>query len=229
MQEELTKNTELKTKRSSGQLAPLVMPRKLLDLFCCAGGAAMGMHKVFPNSEIVGVDIKSQPRYPFTFIQADAMTFPLEGYDFIWASPPCQAYSEATPITTKGKHPRLIEETRERLVLAGVPYIIENVEGARGNLKNPMMLCGTMFGLGVWRHRYFETNPNLFMSPMNCQHVGHPVTVNPPANARKNQGKRDFDKEKKAMGIDWMDKNEISQAVPPAYSEYLLRTMFATA
>ena len=194
--------------------------KNILDLFCCAGGAAVGLNRAFPDAKITGVDNKEQKNYPFNFVLADALEYDLSDYDFIWASPPCQAYSEATPITTKGNHPKLIHIIREKLIKSGKPYIIENVEGARRDLINPIMLCGTMFGLKVWRHRYFETSFDIILTPM-CNHIGHPVTINPPANARKHQGKRDFEKEKKAMKIDWMNKNEISQAIPPAYSEWL--------
>src|SRR5512135_844069 len=105
----------------------------------------MGLHRALPDAEIVGVDIKPQPRYPFTFVQADAMTFPLEGYDFIWASPPCQAHTALRKMWNSKPHADLIPQTRERLVAAGIPYVIENVPGAP--LSNPIRLCGTAFGL----------------------------------------------------------------------------------
>ncbi len=198
---------------------------KILDLFCGAGGASVGLHQA--GHEVVGVDIKPQPNYPFEFHQADALTYTLEGFDAYWASPPCQAYSEATPITTKYTHPRLIPVVRELLLATGKPFIIENVEGARKELITPLKLCGTMFGIGVWRHRYFELgNMTQLDSPCPCSHNGHPVTVNPPQNARRAQGgKRDFEKEQIAMEIDWMSKSEISQAIPPAYSEYIGRQL----
>ena len=192
---------------------------RILDLFCGAGGASVGLSQA--GFYVTGVDIISQPRYPYHFIQADALEMNLEGYDAYWASPPCQYYSEATPITTKGNHPNLIRRVHDLLMATGKPYVIENVEGARWHLENPIMLCGTMFGLGVWRHRWFEIKPCYFLSPFSCNHNGHPVTVNPPANARKAQGGRDFEKEKVAMGINWMDKKEISQAIPPAYSRFI--------
>jgi len=196
------------------------MKPKLLDLFCKAGGASVGYAKA--GFEVEGVDIEPQPHYPFKFYQADALTYPLDGYDAYHASPPCQAYSEATPITTKGKHPKLIIATHDILEATQKPYVIENVEGSRWYLENPIMLCGSMFGLGVWRHRWFEIKPCYFLSPFSCQHVGHPVTINPPQNARKSQGgKRDFNKEKLAIGIDWMTPQELSQAIPPAYTEYI--------
>ena len=192
---------------------------RILDLFCGAGGAAMGLHRA--GFEVVGVDIKPQKNYPFEFYQADAMTYPLEGFDAYWASPPCQGYSEATPITTKDRHPRLIGGVRHILAETGRPYVIENVEGSRFHLKTPTMLCGTMFQLKLWRHRWFEIWPTFVWPPYQCNHSVKPVTVNPPQNARRSQGGRDFGKECEAMGIDWMDKTEISQAIPPAYSEYI--------
>ena len=194
---------------------------RIIDLCCKAGGASMGLHQAFPKAEIIGVDIEPQPNYPFKFIQHDGLTFPLDGFDLGWASPPCQGYSECTPITTKSNHPKLIPQFRECFKAAGIPYIIENVEGARGDLINPLMLCGTMFGLMVWRHRYFETNPEIFWGPYNCNHKGHPVTINPASNARINQGPRNFQKEQIAMDIDWMNKKEIAQAIPPAYSKWI--------
>lgn len=136
------------------------MRPRLLDLFCGAGGASMGYHRA--GFEVIGVDIKLQPHYPFKFYQADALAFPLEGYDAYHASPPCQAYSEATPITTKSKHPQLIRIVHDLLIKLDKPYVIENVEGARWHLENPIMLCGTMFGLDVWRHRWFEVYPVYF-------------------------------------------------------------------
>ena len=122
------------------------MKLRLLDLFCGAGGASVGY--VRAGFEVEGVDIEPQPHYPFKFYQTDALEFPLEGYDAYHASPPCQAYSEATPITTKSKHPKLIKVVHDMLVGSGKSYVIENVEGARWYLENPIMLCGSMFGLG---------------------------------------------------------------------------------
>lgn len=196
-------------------------PPRLLDLFCGAGGCAKGYQRV--GFYVVGVDINPQPHYcGDEFYQADALTYPLEGFDAYHASPPCQGYSEATPITSKGKHPLLIEQVHDLLIATGKPYVIENVEGARFHLQNPVMLCGSMFQMTLWRHRWFETYPFYLMSPAGCQHSIKPITVNPPANARKSQGgKRDFEKERLAIGIDWMDKKEIAQAIPPAYTEYI--------
>ena len=90
------------------------MKPRLLDLFCCAGGAGMGYHRA--GFEVVGIDIKPQPHYPFEFHQADALTYPLEGFDAYHASPPCQYYSEATPLTTKCNHPHLIPHVHQILM-----------------------------------------------------------------------------------------------------------------
>lgn len=180
--------------------------------------------------EVVGVDIKPQPHYPFEFHQADALTYPPEGFDAYHASPPCQGYSKATPLTTKWKHPKLIYQIHCIFFVSGRPYVIENVEGARRYLKNPTMLCGTMFGLKVWRHRWFEIEPGYVWAPFTCNHKrGSCITINPPSNARKSQGgKRDFEKEKIAMGIDWMTKEELAQAIPPAYTEYIGKFLLET-
>lgn len=212
----------------------------LLDLFCKAGGAAMGYHRA--GFEIVGVDIEPQPRYPFEFVRADALTFPLEGFDAIHASPPCQAYVDSA---NKAKHPRLIEPTRERLLNAGVPYVIENVDCAP--LFNPLMLCGTMFRLRVIRHRLFESEPPIYFPPADCAHWGKvqngdfagvygrgargPRYVD--EHGRRNrwgkvpEGATLIEFWSEAMGIDWMTRVELTQAVPPAYTEYIGRQLMA--
>lgn len=130
--------------------------KKALDLFCGAGGATKGLQRA--GFHVTGVDISPQPRYcGDIFSQADAMEFPLGGYDFIWASPPCQRYTAgAKKWGTQDGHPDLIAPIRSRLLANGVPFVIENVETARPWLVDPVMLCGTQFGLGVFRHRLFE-------------------------------------------------------------------------
>src|SRR3972149_4281602 len=199
---------------------------KLLDLFCGAGGAGMGYH--LAGFDVVGVDINPQPNYPFEFVQGDALEYLLlhgRRFDVIHASPPCQAYSEATPIEQRASHPDLIDPVRNALLETGKPYIIENVENARGKLRNPMMLCGTMFGLKVWRHRYFEICPILAMSPATCQHIGRPVVINPGSNARRgrnDQRRRHHIVEyREAMQISWMTSTEIIEAIPPIYTKYI--------
>src|SRR6187200_2858563 len=123
------------------------MRPRLLDLFCCEGGAAIGYHRA--GFDVVGVDIVDRPRYPFEFHQADALTYPLDGFDAIHASPPCQAYS-ITKNAHDRQHPEMVEPVRARLVASGVPYVIENVVGAP--LIDPVTICGSMFDLRAWDH-----------------------------------------------------------------------------
>jgi DNA (cytosine-5)-methyltransferase 1 len=149
---------------------------RALDLFCCAGGATKGLQEA--GFHVTGVDIKPQPRYcGDEFHQADAIEFPVDGYDFIWASPPCQAFTSLRFMPTAKEHPNLIPQTREKLVRAQVPYCIENVEGAPlGASGYLILLCGTMFGLQtkdgraeLRRHRLFETSFSIALRPA-CQH-----------------------------------------------------------
>jgi len=197
----------------------------------------MGYH--LAGFEVVGVDLKPQKHFPFEFVQADAMTFPLDGYDAIHASPPCQAYSIATArwrANGSRVYPDLLEATRERLIAAGVPYVIENVEGARAKMREPVRLCGQMFGLGVVRHRLFEMNWFCWL-PFHIPCAGAVqrdlVSVTghgPPGRyyravtvAGHGGNSRTFRLQawKDAMGIPWMSREEITQAIPPAYTEYI--------
>lgn len=208
---------------------------RLLDLFCGAGGCSMGYHRA--GFEVVGVDIKPQPRYPFEFHQADAMTFPLNGFDVIHASPPCQAYTRMAKglLISQGRgreYPKLIESMRERLIGTQVPYVIENVPGAP--LQNAIMLCGSSFDLLVQRHRLFESN--VFLMGMACLHArqiknkpslhrlqGRSRVVGCYGNGR---GKGDnLALWSQAMGIDWMTRKELSQAIPPIYTEWIGRQL----
>ena len=130
-----------------------------LDLFCCGGGAGMGYH--LAGMEVVGVDIEPQPKYPFQFVQADALEYLAahgHEFDFIHASPPCQGYSHLTPAKNKADHERMIPAVRELMIKTGKPWVIENVAGARKELRDPVMLCGSMFGLRTQRHSFFETS-----------------------------------------------------------------------
>ena len=197
-------------------------------------------------TEIVGVDIKPQPRYPFEFVQADAMTYPLEGFDLIHASPPCQGYSRLRHLPwLKGREwPLLIEPMRGRLQVAGIPYVIENVEDAP--VEGPI-LCGLMFSLPLYRHRRFETNWPMFLHPGHPRHevvIGHGRMVNDRRKGTLNAGSakgawgnqafvtvasgqfRKADGER-AMLIDWMTKDELAEAIPPAYTEYIGRAFMA--
>ncbi len=194
---------------------------RALDLFCGAGGASMGYHRA--GFEVVGVDVNPQPNYPFEFIQADAMSFPLEGFDLIVASPPCQAFTLAQRIRDR-KHPDLIGRTRRRLLASGTPFVIENVVGAP--LINPTMLCGAMFGLRVYRHRLFECS-------FPVAEIAHPPHIAP----LRKMGRPVRDGEfmhvvgnfsgvkiaREAMGIEWMKRDELREAIPPIYCEYIGR------
>jgi DNA (cytosine-5)-methyltransferase 1 len=155
---------------------------RLLDLFCGAGGAAMGYHRA-GFDEIVGVDIEPQPRYPFAFFQGDALEYCAahgSEFDAIHASPPCQAYTRMARglLESQGRgreYPDLIHATRSALHLAGVVSVIENVPGAP--LLGPVMLCGSSFGLLVQRHRLFEsTVPMLVPQLRRRQAAASPIT-----------------------------------------------------
>ncbi len=190
----------------------------LLDAFCCAGGAAWGYWLAGYN--IIGVDIEHQPNYPFPFIQGDAVQFIREHgqmFDVIHASPPCQAYSRITKPQYRGNHPDLINVVSDELRKLELPYVIENVGGARHLLKNPIMLCGSMYGLDVWRHRYFETSPQLWFAPASCNHGFIPV----PVNNSSVQKIATLSEASDAMRIWWMNTVEIRECIPPAYTHWL--------
>lgn len=182
----------------------------------------MGYHRA--GFEVVGVDIEPQPHYPFEFHQADAMTFPLDGFDVIHASPPCQGYSVLNSIN-KRDYPMLVSDVRARLAAAGAPYVIENVVGAP--LIDPIMLCGAMFaGLRVYRHRLFEIGGTARVSAP--PHPKHSVPVAPLGRAPI-EGQfihvcghfNGAQYARKSMGIDWMTRDELSQSIPPAYTQYV--------
>jgi len=213
------------------------MPR-LLDLFCCAGGAGTGYS--LAGFEVTGVDIKPQPNYPFPFIQTDALKLDpkfISTFDAIHASPPCQSYSDlAKRNDNADAWPRLIDPVRDVLVASGLLYIIENVEGAP--LRNPAVLCGTMFkGLRVLRHRLFEANFPI----LTPKHGAHPK-VHTFDKRKSHYGKTDDMRDfvqvtgggnctiaaaRDAMGIDWMTKNELNEAIPPAYTRFIGRQLLA--
>lgn len=212
---------------------------RLLDLYCCAGGAAVGYHNA--GFEVVGVDRNPQPRYPFKFIQADAITYCLEyghKFDVIHASPPCQRHSNLRFILSDeqmAKHEDLIEPTRNAILATGKPYIIENVYTARKVLINPIMLCGAYFDLKVYRHRAFECSPYLLAPPHtphndNLRGSGRGLSRNGFISVTGNGGDASlgsnyFPYACRAMGIDWMNRRELSQAIPPAFTEFLGRQM----
>jgi DNA (cytosine-5)-methyltransferase 1 len=198
-----------------------------LDLFCGAGGASMGLRRA--GFDVTGIDIRQQPRYPFEFRQGDAMEVDLHGFDFIWASPPCQAYTPLRALQGGKSYPDLVAATRRRLIGAGVPYVIENVPGAP--LGHYITLCGGMFGLRTYRHRRFETSFVMFQ-PHHPPHIAKTATkqrrvrweagchVSVTGDVGSYMGAL-------AMGIDWMTGAELSQAIPPAYAEFIGRAIMA--
>lgn len=209
---------------------------RLLDLFCGAGGAGMGYH--LAGFEVVGVDIKPQPRYPFAFVQADCLKLPfdLEEFDVIHASPPCQAHSDMKSMWNAKKHLDLVPPIRAMLEATGKPFVIENVEGAP--LICPLTLCGSMFGLRtegaeLRRHRLFEINWDMPLVPP-CSHGREPRVIGVYGghgrDRRRIANTQDFSvaARREAMGIDWMTGTELSQAIPPAYTLFLGQQILKT-
>ena len=194
----------------------------------------MGYHRA--GFEVIGVDHKPQPHYPFEFHQADALGFPLEGFDAIHASPPCQFYSRTEHRKRQGiVYPALIEPTQQAVRAAGVLYVIENVETAWPALWLPVLLCGGMFGLGVTRHRLFEANWPLSAPLHTCNGKlvdRDQVSVTrhgPPARwYRKHPGAHfNIETWHHAMGIDWMPRGRLTEAIPPAYTEWIGRQLMS--
>ncbi|MDH6283213.1 class I SAM-dependent methyltransferase [Prescottella agglutinans] len=199
---------------------------RVLDAFCGAGGASMG-YAFGGACEVVGVDIRPQKRYPFEFVQADALEYLAEHgheFDFIHASPPCQAHSKAQVIRSN-EHPELVGPTRDLLVEIGKPYLIENVPGAP--LIDPILLCGSMFpGLRTYRHRLFEFGGGLELEAM--PHPEHTARITKmgraPVEGEFLHVVGNFigvDAARKAMGIDWMSRRELAQAIPTVYTSQL--------
>jgi DNA (cytosine-5)-methyltransferase 1 len=215
---------------------------RLLDLFCCQGGAAAGYHRAGFN--VVGVDCKPQPRFPFAFAQLDALEYVArfgKAFDAIHASPPCQAHSVTRRYGSARKYPDLIAATRAALEETGRPYVIENVPGSP--LRRDLELCGTGFGLRVIRHRWFESNVWLGLAPP-CNHWSHTgqsdewrknsttakakpekkgAFVSPAGNPNKEKGS--LAEWLICMECGWMDRAGVTQAIPPAYTEYIGRAL----
>lgn len=211
-------HTKYRRERNRTTIMLYSKPR-LLDLFCGAGGAALGYH--WAGFDVVGVDLHPQPEFPFEFHQADAMTFPLDGFDVIHASPPCQAYSTLRNLGKQTGKERfyLVESIRERLTSAAVPYVIENVVGAP--LHNPTILCGSMFYLSVRRHRLFESNTEL-PGPPRCFHRGTSIGVygDHPQKSRGMNRAKTLREAQAAMGL-WISWKALTQAIPPRYTEWV--------
>lgn len=215
---------------------------RMLDLFCGAGGAAMGYHRA--GFEVTGVDISPQPRYPFEFVQADAMTYPLDGFDAIHASPPCEF---ATTMNVRWRlrggtvaddHLNLLTPMLERLRVLSVPWVVENVTGAKRFMRPTLMLHGGMFGLGVHRPRWFESNILIMVPhmPPTARPVGvygdHPqnhysTRLNGDMKGRRPEFRRarSIDEARELMGMPWADWDGCRKAIPPAYAEYIGRQL----
>lgn len=211
----------------------------LLDLFCGAGGAAVGYYRA--GFDIIGVDIAAQPNYPFLWRMGDALTqgeWIIHNYPVtaIHASPPCQAHTTMSN-RWRGKsshadtHSDLIPQTREWLEIWGLPWVIENVVGARSSMRNPITLHGGMFGLGVHRPRLFETSIQIAAPPARAP-VVNPIGVYGKMDGRRLMTRKDksilraaknLEEARAAMGIDWMEWRELAESIPPAYTEYIGR------
>lgn len=212
----------------------------LLDLFCGAGGAAKGYHDA--GFDVIGVDIEPQPNYPYEFEQTDALN-PMMLLsmlpDAVHASPPCHDRSTVAGQARKAgrEYPQLIAATRQRLDRLRVPYVIENVVGARPLMLDPATYCGSSFGLDVRRHRLFEANWEL--APPPCDHAWQTPRFQSLDSRMVKAGRLasvvgvhghcnyagEFEIRCKAMGIDWMTSDELTQAIPPAYTEHIGRQL----
>lgn len=181
--------------------------------------------------EVVGIDIKPQPHYPFEFHQADALEFPLEGYDAYHASPPCQEYSTSFNTMSKyskNRYPKLLADVRDMFEAIGKPYVIENIMGAkykRGQIDGLQahFLCGTMFGKQYHRHRLFEV-PFLWLSPGKCRGKVIPsygTGIKNRTMTLAHNSKVIVEAAAKEFEIDWMIRAELTEAIPPAYTEYI--------
>jgi DNA (cytosine-5)-methyltransferase 1 len=198
---------------------------RVLDLYCCQGGAAKGYADA--GCDVTGVDVALQPRYPYPFVQADAIDFVREHggeFDFIHASPPCQFDSDCQRIQSNS-HPDLIGPTRAALEATGRPWVIENVRGALPKLRTPVLLCGTMFGLATYRHRYFETGGGFHLvQPRHLRHtvpqakMGRPV---PPGHYGQFIGNfSGVSLAREVMDVAWMNRDGIRECIPPAYTQW---------
>lgn len=215
-------------------------PRRVLDLFCGAGGAGVGYHRAWPDAEIVGVDLHPQPRYPFTLFRGDVLlamqVIDVDSFDFIHASPPCQAHTTMSN-RHRGRggradsHVDYIDTVRRWIVASGKPYVIENVPGARRMLRHPVTLTGGMFGLGVERPRLFECSFPVVVPPFSkvpnpigvygAKHDGRRLRTR--KDGSEQRAARTLEEGRQAMGIDWMEWRELAESIPPAYTEWLAR------
>lgn len=186
----------------------------------------MGYHQAFPDAQIVGVDVNPQPRYPFTFVQADAMTYKLDGFDLIHASPPCQDWSTLKTMHRGHGTAHMLPDTIARLRTHAIPWVVENVPGSEGGMGGQFVtLCGSSFGLGVRRHRNFASS--FVVLGLSCRHKeqGAPIGVTG-HGAQGHEYRRGGtvatqEDRRRAMGIGWMNRDELAQSIPPAYTEFI--------
>lgn len=201
----------------------MIQAPRLLDLFCSAGGASRGYQ--LAGFHVTGVDIAPQPNYVGDeFHQADAMTFPLEGFDAIHASPPCHDRSALRSRSGLDGTGWMIGATIDRLEAHGAPYVVENVPGSEEDMAGQWtMLCGSSFGLKVRRHRLFRASFVILGLPCDHKTQGQPIGVygNGGGYTRRKGWKATMPEAREAMGIDWMTRREISQALPPVFTEYI--------
>ncbi|MER6238493.1 class I SAM-dependent methyltransferase [Streptomyces clavifer] len=206
---------------------------RVLDTYCCQGGGGKGYSDA--DAQVTGIDKDPQPRYPFAFIQGDAIAYIREHgaeFDFIHASPPCQHDSDCQRIQGRD-HPDLIAPTRDALNSTGRPWVMENVRGALSKLRQPVMLCGAMFGLETYRHRYFETGGGFTLhQPHHPQHavpqakMGRPV---PPGHYGQYVGNfSGVQQARDVMGVPWMNRDGIRECIPPAYTQWIATAFQAT-
>ncbi|MGW1223850.1 SAM-dependent methyltransferase [Streptomyces sp. NPDC002530] len=210
------------------QPTPIRRDRALsvLDAYCCQGGASKGYDDA--GFDVTGIDKDPQPRYPLTFVQGDAIQFIREHgheFGFIHASPPCQHDSDCQRIQGRD-HPDLIGPTRDALNATGRPWVMENVRGAAAKLHQPVMLCGAMFGLATYRHRYFETGGGFTLpQPHHPAHtapqakMGRPI---PPGHYGQFVGNfSGVQHARQVMGVPWMNRDGIRECIPPAYAQWI--------
>ncbi|MFJ4405907.1 SAM-dependent methyltransferase [Streptomyces sp. NPDC088910] len=205
---------------------------RLRDAFCCQGGAARGYE--LAGFDVTGIDINPLPRYPYQFVQGDAVAFIREHgaeFDAIHASPPCQHDSDCQRIQGRA-HPDLIAPTRAALESTGRPWVLENVKGAVPKLRGPVMLCGAMFGIATYRHRYFETGGGFTLTPAD-----HPEHRAPQAKMGRpvpegwyGQYVGNFSgvgQARQVLGVPWMNRDGIRECIPPAYTAHIGRAFLA--